>query len=154
MKGKDITIRPGSLNDLEALIDLEKKAFSTDRFDRQQYIYLLTKARASVIVLEKEGSVRGAAVMLWRKNSNKGRLYNIVVDPTLQRMGMGAILLGACEREALKRNRTIVSLEVRSDNLSAVRFYEERGYKVAANLPGYYSDGGDGLRMSKTLDRA
>ena len=153
MKGKDITIRPGSLNDLEALIDLEKKAFNADRFDRRQYVYLITKAKASVIVLEMNGSVKGAAVMLWRKNSKKGRLYNIAVYPSLQRTGMGAVLLDACEREALKKNRKIVTLEVRSDNLSAIRFYRERGYRVAASLPEYYSDGGDGLRMSKTLDR-
>lgn len=153
MKGKDVTIRPGSPDDVEALLNLEIRAFSTDRFDRRQYIYLLTKARASVIVLETEGSVRGVVVMLWRKNSNKGRLYNIAVDPGLHRLGMGALLLDACEREALKRNRTIVTLEVRSDNSRAISFYRERGYEVAASLPEYYSDGGDGLRMSKILDR-
>jgi ribosomal protein S18 acetylase RimI-like enzyme len=153
MKGTDITIRPGSLDDVEALVNLENRAFSTDRFNRRQYIYLLGKAKASVTIVETERGVAGAAVMLWRDNSKNGRLYNLAVDPGFQGLGLGTVLLDACEKEALRRNRAIVTLEVRPGNTRAIGFYQARGYEVVANLPEYYSDGGDGLRMRKILDR-
>ena len=40
-----------------------------------------------------------------------------------------------------------VQLEVKSSNLGAIRFYERRGFIRAEELPGFYNDGSDGIRM-------
>ena len=150
MRG-DPKVRVGTLKDLDALVDLEERGFASDRFSRQQFQYLLTKANATVLVLVYRRKVGGTAIMLWRKNVPVGRLYSIIIDPNLQGKRLGTIMLRACEREASKRKCDEVSLEVRSDNKQAIGFYEKHQYKVVDSLPGYYSDGMSGLRMVKSL---
>ena len=51
-----------------------------------------------------------------------------------------------------RRNVRLVRLEVRSLNTAAQRVYENLGYSVTQRLPKYYSNGGDGLLMLKSLD--
>jgi ribosomal-protein-alanine N-acetyltransferase len=153
MKKKIVTIRAATIDDLEAILDIEQRAFRKDRFSKRQYIYLLTKANSTVYLLVTGKKVIATAVMLWRRKSRIGRLYNIAVHPDFQGQGMGAILMEACEKECRKRGCTVVTLEVRSDNKGAVRFYRDRGYESARTLHRYYPDGGNGIRMVKKLNR-
>jgi ribosomal-protein-alanine N-acetyltransferase len=45
-----------------------------------------------------------------------------------------------------------VRLEVRTLNTPAQKLYESLGYTVTQRLPKYYSNGGDGLLMLKSLE--
>ena len=144
-------IRPASSADLNALVDLEFRGFTADRFTRRQFRHLLTRANSTVLVLEHRRRPIGAAVMLWRRNSTVGRLYDIVVDPQCRGKGFGARLLRASEVEAKRHGCVAVSLEVRTDNRSAVALYHKHGYEIVDSLPGYYEDGASGLRMAKRL---
>jgi ribosomal-protein-alanine N-acetyltransferase len=51
-----------------------------------------------------------------------------------------------------QRQVRIVRLEVRSLNIPAQKLYQRLGYQVTQRLPKYYSNGGDGLLMLKSLD--
>lgn len=144
-------IREAVRRDLEAIEALEKVGFDQDRFTREQLHYLIVNANSTALVLEDAERVRGAAVMLWRKRFPVGRLYSIVIDPRHQGKGWGAALLGACEKEAIEHKCEKISLEVRANNKKAIALYEKFGYRPDATLPGYYSDGINGLRMIKSL---
>jgi ribosomal protein S18 acetylase RimI-like enzyme len=146
-------IRLATVDDLPALVRLEEKSFKSDRFAESQIEYLLTRAHATVLVIEADGAVAGGAIMLWRKNTPLGRLYNIAIDPSIQGCGLGKQLLSACEDEAVNRRCESVSLEVRADNAQAIGFYEKNGFQVAEKLDDYYEDGSPGLRMLKYLNR-
>jgi len=147
----DIKLRKATIDDLDTLIDLEKKGFSVDLFARNQFRYLLTKANATAIIIEVSSVVAGAAIMLWKRNLNSGRLYNIVINPTLHGQGIGRRLIKACEQEAITRGCSSISLEVRSDNTRAISFYLKQGYIRLKTVPGYYSDGASALKMRKNL---
>jgi ribosomal-protein-alanine N-acetyltransferase len=142
-------IREASPGDLDALLELELAGFDRDAFRRGQLRYLLNRANATTFLLEEDGKVLGAAIMLWRKNSSVGRLYSIVVDPAFQGQGLGRKLLKACEDAALRRGCASLSREVRADNQRAILFYQRHGYRTTESLPGYYADGAAGLRMVK-----
>jgi ribosomal protein S18 acetylase RimI-like enzyme len=43
------------------------------------------------------------------------------------------------------------ALEVRVDNVAAIRLYERRGYEVVGVTDDFYEDGSDALRMRKRL---
>ncbi|MBI2165545.1 MAG: GNAT family N-acetyltransferase [Chloroflexi bacterium] len=155
MNGKAIarerSLRQATVRDLDALVHLEEAGFPTDQFSRRRLRYLLTRANATVLVLEQEGLVVGAAIMVWRRHSTAGHLYSIVVDPALQGQGLGVRLLQACEKEALERWCSRLVLEVRADNVRAIQMYSSQGYIVRATIPDLYSDGATGLRMEKAL---
>ena len=147
-------LRLASQHDLDALVALERAAYTTDLFTEDQIEYLLTRAHATVFVADDHGKVVGAAYLLWRKSLKLGRLYNIVVDPTRQGEGLGRLLLDECEIEAARRGCTQISLEVRVDNDNAIAFYKKRGYQVVADLLDYYEDGTAGYKMHRPLDFA
>ncbi|MGH2543099.1 MAG: peptidase C39 family protein, partial [Ardenticatenaceae bacterium] len=146
-------IRTATAADLDALVHMEETGFvENDRFSRDQLRYLITEANAATFVVEQAGKVRGAAIMLWRKNSTVGRLYSIVVSPKSQGRGFGGKLLQTCEDAASRRGCEYLSLEVRVDNERAIAFYNSRNYEVEETIPNFYADGANALRMVKPLE--
>ncbi len=146
-------LRTGTAKDLDHLVRLEAGGFADDQFSRDQLRYLLVKANSTVLILEHEGAVAGAAIMLWRNGSDIGRLYSIVIDPGFHGRGLGRKLLEACEESALEHGCRSVSLEVRADNKPAIGLYKANGYQITDSLIGYYSDGSNGIRMVRELPR-
>ena len=146
------TVRLATEHDLEALVQLEEAAFRSDRFSEDSINYLLTRSRATTLVIEENGVVVGSACVLWRRSYQAARLYNIAINPNRQGKGYGAVLMDECELEAARRGCAVMTLEVRKDNVGAIKFYERRGYVFKRMLPEYYEDGSAGLKMAKVLD--
>ena len=146
-----IRVRRAAEGDLDALVRLED-VFPGDRFDAAHIRQLLARSDSTVFVLDDAGAVVGSAFVLWQRNLGVARLYSIAVDPARQGGGLGALLLDAAERAALRRGLGGMVLEVREDNLRARAFYEKRGYRVTARLTRYYEDDAPGVRMARRLD--
>ncbi|MBU2511202.1 peptidase C39 family protein [bacterium] len=144
-------VRQSNPKDLANLVRLEQIVFSSDRFTKDHVEYMLTRARASIFVVETEGRVIGVAYILWRKNSHSGRLYNFAVDPEYQKKGVGESLLIECETEAVRRSCSQLTLEVRVDNQTGILFYQKHGYESYTTTPNFYDDGAPAIRMVKIL---
>lgn len=148
------SIRAATPADIDALVALEAGFPAEDRFDRRTWRRLMA-GNAAVLVSESEGDgILAAAVMLYRRGSQTGRLYSITVSPSARGRGLARTLLAACEADAAARGATAVRLEVRASNSSAVRLYEAGGYRVFATSESYYPDGEAALRMEKSLNSA
>jgi len=65
---------------------------------------------------------------------------------------LASSLMETIEAGFRRRHVRIVRLEVRANNLPAQKLYASLGYSVTQRLPKYYSNGGDGLLMLKSLD--
>lgn len=146
-----VRIRKAGKRDLDSLVALESRGFSSDLFGRNQFKYLLAKANSSVFLITVSGKAAGSAIVLWKKGLRSGRLYNIVIDPKYQNLGLGSRLLDACEKEAIERGSHTMTLEVRVNNNKAIDFYKNRGYVRARIMRGYYSDGVSAVKMKKKL---
>jgi len=146
-----IKIRQAGLVDLNHLKSMEERGFTGDRFRPEQLRYLLTKAKASTLLAEMDGTPAGMAIMLWRKRLSNGRLYDIVVDPSMRGRGIGARLLEQCLKEAKRRKCQTVSLEVRFDNTGAIAMYEKNGFRRDRELHDYYTDGSSAIRMVRNM---
>ncbi len=57
----------------------------------------------------------------------------VAVDPEVQRKGIGQLLMECSENAARKRNFTRMGLSVAPDNIQALRFYENNGWKKISN---------------------
>jgi ribosomal protein S18 acetylase RimI-like enzyme len=136
---------------LPAIVDLESRSFRpTDRFARATWRHLLGPAAdrgSSMTLVALSGDrVVGALNALLRKGGHTARLYSLAVDPQERGRGIGGLLVRQLAKR-LPANITALSLEVRHDNTAARALYERLGFSVAEELPGYYPDGGGGVRL-------
>ena len=69
------------------------------------------------------------------------------VNPAYRGKGKGTELLNALISRARMECIRYITLEVREENQSARKFYKGRGFVEVSTLRGYYSDGGNGIRM-------
>lgn len=144
-------IRPGTLDDLDALVALEEATFETDRMSRRSFRRMVTKANAVLLVHCTAGSLDGYALVLFHAGSPLARLYSLAVDPTTRGRGIGRALLDAVERAALDRECIEMRLELRRDNIAAARLYAAHGYRQFEVQADYYEDHMDAIRLEKSL---
>jgi ribosomal-protein-alanine acetyltransferase len=148
-----IRLRPATRDDLDAVVEIEKRAFDHDIISRRSLRRFLTASSAVAIVAEHQGKVAGYAVLLFRPLSAAARLYSIAVDPDVRGRGIGPALIAAAEEAALERDCVWVRLEVHEKNAPAIARYRKAGFRQHGERPSYYEDGGTALLLEKRLQR-
>ena len=81
-----------------------------------------------------------------------GHVTTVGVAPEHRRRSLAKRLMSQVEDGFRRRNVRLVRLEVRALNVPAQKLYQNLGYTITQKLPKYYSNGGDGLLMIKSLD--
>ena len=89
-----------------------------------------------------------SAVML---RDGWARIMMLAVEEGSRGKGVGSDLLNRFRAEALRSNLRAITLEVKKDNERAIRFYERNGFRKTRDLPGFYADGSDGVRMDSSV---
>ncbi len=146
-----VQIRDAKDEDLDGLEALEARSFASDRISRRSLRRLIHSRSASLRVAVGRGELHGYYVVLFRKGSSRARLYSIAVDDGHRGSGVGSRLLADAESVARAHGRRALRLEVRQDNVIAIRLYQRRGFEPIGRYVGYYEDGADALRLAKQL---
>lgn len=107
-----------------------------------------------MLVACRAGEIVGYAILLTRRNIRSARLYSVAVAPQAAGQGIGRRLLAEMEAAARRRRARRLHLEVREDNKSAIRLYEQSGYGPIGRRPDYYSDGMTALLYARDLPPA
>lgn len=141
-------IRKATLSDLDALIDIETRAFSADRLSRRSLRFMIVNPRAVMMVFVSGHQVMAYGLILHRKSARAARLYSLAVHPDYQGRGVSRALLCCLEQQT---DRTAISLEVRADNQAAISLYESMGYSKLDMRKAYYVDGMNAVVMRKRL---
>lgn len=144
---------PLSLEDVPALLVLEKSCFGTEGFSDAQLRQMITARYGLALGIWEEEVLVGAALL--EVLVPESELHSLAVLPAKRRRGLGGILLGAALNEARKRGATQMFLEVRSSNQAAISLYEGAGFMPLSVRRGYYSHPReDALVMRKRLASA
>ncbi|HET6433985.1 GNAT family N-acetyltransferase [Dyella sp.] len=147
-----VRVRRAQLSDLDDLVALEEATFDSDRMSRAQYRRHLDSDSASVLVAStNHRRFLGTAVVFYRRGSTVARLYSLASRPEARGNGVGSALLAAVERSARRRGCRELRLEVRLDNVNAMRLYERLGYRRFARINRFYEDGSAAWRYAKKL---
>lgn len=156
-RAPDVTIRPARLDDLDALVALERATFVRDRAERRAVRHAIRSPSMSLLAAVAGGPggeiLVGAATLERRRNSRVARLSSLAVAPSRAGSGLGGLILDAAEAEARAHGCVRLRLEVRADNGPAIRLYERRGYRRFAVAPDYYEDGMEAWRYEKAVTR-
>lgn len=144
-------IREARASDVPNLMAVEVASFRTDRLTPRQFAAHASSRTADLIVAHVGETLAGYALVLSRKGSRALRLYSLAVEQRFQGLGLGSALLAAAEMRAEARGAQRLRLEVRRDNMTAIRLYKARGYRLTGRKGAYYADGCPALRFEKEL---
>ncbi len=146
-----IEVRPASLDDLDTLVAIEERCFTTDRLTRRSFRYMLTKAHAVTLIAERNGVTVGYALVLYSRGTSMARIYSIAVLQEYRRDGIARRLVEAAEEAARAEDRVQMRLEIRRDNPASIGLFTQLGYEEFGELADYYEDHMDAVRFQKSL---
>lgn len=141
-------IEAANLMDLGALRHLENVCFGNDAWPLLDLIAVLTWPDVIRLKATESGEMIGFIAGDPRQSNGAVWIATIAVDPRFRRRGIGSALMLECERSV---SMPVIKLTARISNQGAIRMYESLGYRTSDIWRAYYSDGEDGLVMSKTL---
>lgn len=122
-------------NYIPEILKIEKQLFKTTLKECYKYDHDL-----EFILVFKNEQIIGYIVYKDRDISYD--IFQIAVLPHMQKKNIATMMLGDI------MDKDIV-LEVRVDNVAAIKLYEKNGFKAFQTLSGYY-DGIDGVKMIRS----
>ena len=129
-------IRSATLDDLPAILAIERQAASAAHWAPEEYEKLLTTGR--LLVTEQAGKLRGFVSA--RAVADEWEIENVVVATEVLRQGIADRLLQALIDQAEKAGASRILLEVRESNRPARRLYEKHAFREAGRRLKYYND--------------
>ncbi|WP_423130385.1 GNAT family N-acetyltransferase [Gaoshiqia sp. Z1-71] len=148
---KAVNFRRATASDLGKLRELEEICFQEESFSARQLRYLVTRAKADVLLSEEAGEISSFIILLKRKISPAMRIYSLAVSPRFRGKGLGRKLIDEAEKRARSAGFSFLRLEVSEMNDAAVQLYLQTGFDVVGERPAYYKNGSKALLMRKAV---
>lgn len=133
-----MTLRIAGVDDLDAIMRLERASFPTDAWSEAMMREELSSAHGRYVVDEEGGALLGYAGLRAPAGSRDGDVQTIAVAAAARGRGLGRRLLTALLGEAARRGVAEVFLEVRADNPVAQALYASEGFQELGRRPRYY----------------
>ncbi|CAN5545790.1 ribosomal protein S18-alanine N-acetyltransferase [soil metagenome] len=151
-------LRRATLDDLDAIMQLETGTFASDAWSRGTMRAELRSRHGYYLVAEREpghqdAAIAGYAGLLAPDGSGQADIQTIAVAPDARRHGLGRALMVALLAEARRREAGEVFLEVRADNPNAEAMYVSLGFAQIAVRPKYYQPDGVDAHVMKAVLR-
>lgn len=131
-------VRPMKLDDLQAILEIERVSFSTPWSLESFKTELKDNEYARYLCLELNGQVIGY-MGLWFI-LDEGHITNIAIDPKYRGQHWGEFLMRSVMGKMADQGMERMTLEVRVSNSPAQRLYKRLGFALAGVRKGYYAD--------------
>ena len=132
-----LEIRSLGLSDLDAIEDIEQRAYPTP-WSRSMFASELAKPTSICL-----GAFEGEQLVGYIVNSryvDAWHVMNVAVDPDRQRRGIATALIERLFDLTAADERRGYTLEVRVSNEDAIRLYRKLGFEPRGIRRGYYTD--------------
>ncbi len=146
------TIESASIRHLDRLYTIEKECFDKEAFTKQQIASLLSDYNSISLIAKISSEIVGFIIgmVYYERNTPVGHILTIDVALTYRKRGIAQKLLQGIEKIFRERGLRAVHLEVREDNIAALRLYQKLGYKKITKLENYYGNA-HGIYLKKDL---
>lgn len=141
-------LRRATLNDAKEIARLEREIFESGW--TLENVEDMLKGDSYAVVEDLNGEIIGYAS--YYIHIDEGDINNIAVAEKYRKQGVGKALVTALLQDAKARGINKLFLEVRANNLSAIRLYESFNFKQISVRKKYYSDGQDALIYQLTIN--
>jgi len=133
--------RPATIDDLDAIMVLERASFQGDAWSLAVMRAELASAHNWYVVAEGVGQLDGYAGLRAPAGGTDADVQTIALAESARGRGQGRALLRELLREADRRRIREVFLDVRDDNATAQSLYRSEGFVEIGRRPNYYPDG-------------
>ena len=144
MKALDVRIRKVRKGDIDRIIDIERSWHHLSHWSIDSYYRLLNDdSFTSSFVAEMEnenGRPNIVGFVIFHIAADVSEIYNIAVESSHARSGVGHHLMAAAIHESSRRKASKVVLEVRKSNNPAINFYLKFNFRIAGERKNYYSN--------------
>ncbi|MBE0469240.1 MAG: GNAT family N-acetyltransferase/peptidase C39 family protein [Methyloprofundus sp.] len=151
MSNSVISFRPATKADVKALVFVENSCFEQDKMTQRNFLWMLEKAHADIILLEVDDTIAGYGLLLYRSGTSLVRLYSLAILPNQRGSGLGKALMQQLELTAQQHDCVYLRLEVRPDNERAITLYQGLGYRQFNRKQDYYEDHSEALCFEKRI---
>ncbi len=131
-----LAIRSARLNDVPALLAIERQAPSAAHWTSDQYKTLVD--HGVVLVAEEAGALCGFVCA--QAVAGEWEIENVVVAAGMLRRGIAGELVRELIQRARSEAAPAILLEVRESNLPARGLYEKHGFREVGRRRAYYRD--------------
>lgn len=144
----EMIIREFRLSDLKRVVEIEEMSF--DEPYPPSILKDIFNLGAGFLVAQEDNIIVGY-IIFWIRFEDEGHIISLAVDKKYRRCTVGQKLLGMAIEMFQKFNMKNIKLEVRSENIGALKFYKTMGFYEEKIMPGYYEDGQDAVVMNLPL---
>ena len=142
-----MAVRSFEYRDLIPVFTIANNALS-EEYTMDFFLYLWQIAPDGFLVAEKNGKIVGFIIGTM-VSMDELRILMLAVDKDYRRRGIGSMLL----RDLIMRypHARRVYLEVRCDNLEAIKFYKKHGFRIKEKIEDFYTDGSPAYLMERSF---
>lgn len=144
-----ITIRNFEPTDMFSVIKLASDTL-TERYNPSIFNYFYESYPQGFIVAELAHKIIGFIVTVKTK-PDTARILMLAVSKQHRRKKIGTMLLNELIRKMVNEKITNIELEVRTENATAIKFYEKHGFKINKEIPNFYQNGESAYIMRKNI---
>ncbi len=142
-------VRRFQTEDLKKVIEICENSLS-EKYSESLFQEIYMNWPDGFLVSEISGSVVG--FITGRKTSRSdARILMLAVLEPYRSLGIGSVLIRQFIESAGVYGVINIRLEVRTDNVRGIGFYQKHGFLVTSIMRNYYSDGSDAYVMWKQL---
>lgn len=142
-------VRRFSISDIHSVMRVVKKSLG-ETYPPSLYLTMHNMWPDGFMVAEENGQIVGFVAAV-ESDKRVARVLMFAVLPEHRGRSYGSTLLRKLEDRCLAGAFHAIRLEVRKSNLSALSFYERRGFSVSGDIKNFYLNGEDAYQMIKVL---
>ena len=132
-------------------MEIERASFEpSEIFPADQFQFYLNKFREGFFVAE-DFSDKIVAYAILACAPTTGYILSIAVHPQKRNQGVASDLLDFLESKCQEKGISKIRLDVRTDNLPAIRLYRKLGLLPHRVKKNFYGKGSDGILMEKPV---
>lgn len=147
-----MVVREMLVEDLDQVMEIERDLFSVP-WTKEGFFSFLLRDNSMFLVVEEKGEILGYCGLMIVLD--EGDVTNVAVRRDRQKEGIGGFLVESMIRLACEQGISVIHLEVRAGNYSAIRLYQRFGFIQDGVRKRYYTEPvEDAILMSRSNDSA